>query len=129
MCMLFVQVLNMVTLAFTFTGALAGLMGMNLYFAVAATPRVSQLALLRKVVVTRHVALNMELHERLRLCAIQQLHPHHMHLCPPFGNVPGCTTLAVCAGSSISRAQQEQQQPGVAPAHQRQGCGCMPESV
>lgn len=33
----------MVTLAFTFTGALAGLMGMNLYFAVAATPKVSSL--------------------------------------------------------------------------------------
>ena len=30
----------MVTLAFTFTGALAGLMGMNLYFAVAETPKV-----------------------------------------------------------------------------------------
>lgn len=35
------QVLTMVTLSFTFAGALAGLMGMNLYFAVAATPLVS----------------------------------------------------------------------------------------
>lgn len=36
-----VQVLTMVTLSFTFAGALAGLMGMNLYFAVAETPLVS----------------------------------------------------------------------------------------
>ena len=36
----YLQVLTMVTLAFTFTGALAGLMGMNLYFAVAETPKV-----------------------------------------------------------------------------------------
>lgn len=35
------QVLTMVTLSFTFAGALAGLMGMNLYFAVAETPLVS----------------------------------------------------------------------------------------
>lgn len=51
------QVLNMVTLAFTFTGALAGLMGMNLYFAVATTPRVSQLALVHKSLVSTHVTL------------------------------------------------------------------------
>ncbi len=36
------QVLTMVTLSFTFVGALAGLMGMNLYFAVATTPLVSR---------------------------------------------------------------------------------------
>ena len=35
-----VQVLTMVTLSFTLVGALAGLMGMNLYFAVATTPLV-----------------------------------------------------------------------------------------
>jgi len=34
------QVLTMVTLSFTLVGALAGLMGMNLYFAVATTPLV-----------------------------------------------------------------------------------------
>lgn len=39
------QVLTMVTLSFTFAGALAGLMGMNLYFAVAETPLVSMVTL------------------------------------------------------------------------------------
>ena len=34
------QVLTMVTLSFTLVGALAGLMGMNLYFAVVTTPLV-----------------------------------------------------------------------------------------
>ncbi len=34
------QVLTMVTVSFTLVGALAGLMGMNLYFAVAVTPLV-----------------------------------------------------------------------------------------
>lgn len=39
------QVLTMVTLSFTLAGALAGLMGMNLYFATASTPLVSNHAL------------------------------------------------------------------------------------
>ena len=41
-CVLHLQVLTMVTLSFTLVGALAGLMGMNLYFAVATTPLVSR---------------------------------------------------------------------------------------
>ena len=42
------QVLTMVTLSFTLVGALAGLMGMNLYFAVATTPLVCSVLCLGK---------------------------------------------------------------------------------